>query len=575
MQDILKVGRSDSIYNGHSYLTKVPVMAIVPFIEEYTNPGGSVVDIFAGSGMTAVAAKMTGRNAIVSDISKLGKHIGTGYLSNVAPEDFLHEAQRIFRESKDSVGHVYHTVRESDKATLPFAKTIWSFVYECSQCQSELNYYHLLEANNWNSKDLTCPHCQHEFLKKGATFVRHEPVVVSLPGESGRQIEQELSTFDYNKIASAENSDIFEHFPSVDIPEDREMYKRSALKKWDLTSTNKFFSHRNAIVLYDLWQRFEAVDNANLRQKLKFAFTAILPRASKRYQWSKKAPLNAAIQNYYIAPVFYEWNVYELIERKVNALIKADNQIADYLVESEENVNQTYVTASADNLEHLEDNSIDLVFTDPPFGSNIFYADMNLFHEAWLGEYTDNTFEAVMRTTGKAKVESKENYQRILTGAFSEARRVLKDGGHLSIVFGNSQGSIWSVVQQSIRDAGFTNKPVNITILDKGQRSVKGLNSGTEKIVTLDLIVTVQKQPNERTSQEVELNSDIHKLIEDTISNIQFNESLTASHVYLDVLRNAMYNHVNIADIDLGHIVEIINKHGYIIDKVEGTLRRR
>lgn len=574
MRDILKVGRSDAIYNGHSYLTKVPVMAIVPFIEEYTNVGDTVVDIFAGSGMTAVAAKMTGRNAIVSDISKLGKHIGTGYLSSVTPEQFETESLRILNESKEAVGHFYDTIRHQDGSIVTLEKTIWSFVYQCKHCHAELNYYKLLESNNWSPKELTCLTCNKDFEKKGALFIRDEPVIVSLKGKAGRQIEQSLSDFDHNKINLAENSGIFDIFPSVDIPEDREMYKRSALKKWNLTSTNKFFCHRNAIVLNDLWQRFEAIEDEHLRQKLKFAFTAILPRSSKRYQWSVKAPLNAAIQNYYIAPVFYEWNVYKLIERKITALIKADQQILDYQKGQTVRTEQRYVTASADNLTHLEDNSVDLIFTDPPFGSNIFYADMNLFHEAWLGEYTDNTSEAVMRTTGKDKESSKEHYQKILTGAFSEARRVLRDDGHLSVVFGNSLGEIWSVVQQALRDAGFTNKPVGISILDKGQRSVKGLNSGKEKVVTLDLIVTVKKQNSNVISDKFNLECNSHGFIEDTIENIEFNENITASHVYLDVLRNAMYEGLNIADIDLADIVDVIHKKGYKIDEAKGTLKR-
>ncbi|MBL4830044.1 MAG: hypothetical protein JKY55_09210 [Aliivibrio sp.] len=547
-------------------------MAIVPFIEEYTQPNDTVIDIFAGSGMTAVAAKMTGRNAIVSDISRLGKHIGTGYLSSVRPEEFEAEIHRIFDESKAAVGHYYHTFREEDETQVSLGKTIWSFVYECEHCQQELNYYHALQANNWDSKNLKCLSCKHPFVKKGAKFLRDEPVVVSMKGVKGKLIEQNLTHIDHEKIANAEISDIFEHFPSVDIPEDREMYKRSALKKWNLTSTHKFFSHRNAIVLYDLWQRFELVKDESLKQKLKFAFTAILPRASKRYQWSKKSPLNAAIQNYYIAPVFYEWNVYALIERKVNALIKADRQITDYLGKNITNTQQQYITASADNLAHLRDNSVNLVFTDPPFGSNIFYADMNLFHEVWLGEYTDNTSEAVMRTTGKNKVKSKENYQNILTGAFREVRRVLKDNGHLSVVFGNSQGSIWAVVQQALRDAGFTSKPVNITILDKGQRSVKGLNSGTEKVVTLDLIVTVQKVAEESSDTTFELRNDSLGIIESTIDNITFNEEITASHIYLDILRNAMYEGVTIAEINLGDITQIIHSKGYKIDPDTGKL---
>ena len=44
-----------------------------------------------------------------------------------------------------------------------------------------------------------------------------------------------------------------------------------------------------------------------------------------------------------------------------------------------------------------------------------------------------------------------------------------------------------------MRDAAFKASPVHVAILDNGQRSVKGLNSGSEDVVTVDLIVTVQK----------------------------------------------------------------------------------
>ena len=63
----------------------------------------------------------------------------------------------------------------------------------------------------------------------------------------------------------------------------------------------------------------------------------------------------------------------------------------------------------------------------------------------------------------------------------------------MSVVFGNSSGSIWGLVQRALREAGFKAAPVHVAILDKGQRSVKGLNSGSEGVVTVDLILTVQK----------------------------------------------------------------------------------
>lgn len=59
----VSVKRSDPVYMAHAYLTKVPVAGIVPFIEAFTNEGDIVLDPFAGSGMTGVAALITGRRA--------------------------------------------------------------------------------------------------------------------------------------------------------------------------------------------------------------------------------------------------------------------------------------------------------------------------------------------------------------------------------------------------------------------------------------------------------------------------------------------------------------------------------
>lgn len=571
LNDLLAVSRSDAVYNAHSYLTKVPVDAIIPFIEEYTEPGDLVVDMFAGSGMTAVASKMCNRKAIVSDISALGKHIGTGYLSNVDESELRLTVNNLVSESKAHIGKYYLTKRQSDESIIEFGKTIWTFIYECSNCKSEINFYSQLKEANWNTKNIECVCCRAAFSKRGAKFIRDEAVVVSLDGENGRQTEQPISDFDLNLIESANSTNVFNEIPNVRIGEEREMYKRSALEKWNLTETKNFFTSRNAIVLLDLWERINAIENEQLRQKLRFTFTAILPRASKRYQWSYKAPLNAAIQNYYIAPVFYEWNVYDLFTRKMNAIIKSDAFIQQRM-SPDSSQTQAYVTASADNLEHLESESVDFIFTDPPFGSNIFYSDMNLFHEAWLGDFTDSKNEAVMKTTGKGKERSKSDYQEILTGAFREAYRVLRQGKCMAVVFGNSQGSIWSVVQQSLFNSGFDTRPEKILILDKGQRSVKGLNSGTEKVATLDLVVVVRKSEVHKVEQTLTQISDIKPLIAKVFEDVGIKAGLTASHLYLSVLKEAMHEGLCIANIDLGDILAEVYARGFSINSMSGKL---
>ena len=68
-------GRSGAVYNAHSYHTKVPFEAIVPFIEHYTQPGEVIFDGFCGSGMAGVAAQYSKRHSIICDLSPLATFV--------------------------------------------------------------------------------------------------------------------------------------------------------------------------------------------------------------------------------------------------------------------------------------------------------------------------------------------------------------------------------------------------------------------------------------------------------------------------------------------------------------------
>ena len=286
--------------------------------------------------------------------------------------------------------------------------------------------------------------------------------------------------------------------------------------------------------------------------------------------------MNAQNQTYYIAPVYYEWNVFELFGRKIEAALRADEVLYDGspLFKNQTGNTVTYSLASADNLSHLKDASVDYVFTDPPFGSNIFYSDMSLFHEAWLGEVTDPVSEAVVYTTGTRKNGSVERYKKILQSAFAEAFRVLKPGRYMSVVFGNSRGSIWGLVQKALREAGFKASPVHVAILDKGQRSVKGLNSGSEGVVTVDLILTIQK-PSEAEQADAAhylSNGDTNRLIQSAVRELAIEDIRSPSHVYARVLKKAIQEHLVLDDLHLGDVLIALRNSGFTVDRKTGLL---
>lgn len=563
--------RTDPIYNCHGYLTKVPVAAIEPFIETFTHPGETIADFFAGSGMTGLAAVRLGRKALLSDISVLGRHIATGYSTSVSPTRFQVVADEVVQAARTAVGQLYTTIRDGDGAVTDIVRTVWSFVYVCPSCQTELIYYLHVSKGDLPEK---CANCSTSFVRRSWARRADIPVEVVVRSIEGRLNDQPVSDFDRAMIRTASEDPRMKRVPSALIGEEREMFSRSGLGKAGLLRTSDFFSARNAIALVELWTAINSVEDRAVCQKLRFAFTAILPRASRRYQWSAKRPLNAQNQTYYIAPVYYEWNVFELFRRKVEAAVRSDEFLFQEapLLQAHSELGLQYVLASADRLSHLGSASVDYVFTDPPFGSNIFYSDMNLFHEAWLGEVTDHSSEAVVHTTGKRKKGASERYEILLRSAFAEAFRILKPGRYMSVVFGNSSGRIWGLVQRAIREAGFKAAPVHVAILDKGQRSVKGLNSGSESVVTVDLILTVQKPLRaENTAEAHELqNGDTQRLITEAIN--ESGDLRNPSHLYARILRKAIREHYILDELHLTDVLVALRNAGYVTDHKTGLL---
>lgn len=565
-QDIF-VKRSDPVYMAHAYLTKVPLAAIVPFIAAFTQPGDVVADPFAGSGMTGVAAAILGRRARLSDISVLGKHIGRNYVNMVDRDQLKKAAHEVVKDAARSVGDVYLTTCNAchnDRAIL--SKATWSVVVRCLSCSSDVNYYLSLEAAGWHKGKMICPSCGVGISSK-APRVNEERVLDSIECIC-QSVQRDQSPMPLQVSPNLEGLT----WPDVEIPSDRQMYQASALGKHGLTTVASFYSVRNLAVLAALRGSIAKVDDENLRGKLMFAFTAILTRASKRYQWSHKRPLNAANANYYIAPVFYEWNVYHLFLRKVEAASRSDEWIkAEYsrmngkkLLE----LDVTYELASAECLP-LADDSVDYVFTDPPFGSNLFYADMALFQEGWLGEFTDHTLEAVI-DRGANKKRDGSRYEQLLSTALSECRRVVRPGGYITMVFGNSTGSIWAIVQRAIRNAGLVIDPGGVSILNKGQRSVKGLASGFENVATLDLIISMRERRDGDPSDEhvpdfAEIEAAVSSIIADQRGD-------SPSHLYLELLRQGIALGWDLSCLDLRLITEAVRDRGLNVDPSSGKL---
>ena len=132
------------------------------------------------------------------------------------------------------------------------------------------------------------------------------------------------------------------------------------------------------------------------------------------------------------------------------------------------------------------------MFTDPPFGANLFYGDCNVVWEAWLGDVTDTSAEIVVNRSLPPSAGGKtlDDYEKLLTQAFNEIRRVLSPGARASVVFHNADDKVWSALLSATDRAGLAQ--TDVSLLDKVQRSMKGYKgrSGAELVPFYDLVIT-------------------------------------------------------------------------------------
>src|SRR5699024_4918623 len=161
---------------------------------------------------------------------------------------------------------------------------------------------------------------------------------------------------------------------------------------------------------------------------------------------------------YYVPSLWTENVALKLLRHKMRDFCK---------VKYAKSFNCLISTGSSTKLK-MENECIDYIFVDPPFGSNLMYSELNYIWEGWLEVFTNFEKEAIInRTQRKRNLE----YVDLLTECFNEFYRVLKQGRWITIQFSNSQSSIWNAIQEAIQRAGFV--IANVSALDKKQGSFK------------------------------------------------------------------------------------------------------
>ena len=138
----ISAGKNTYTYDAHTYHTKVPPQGIAELIRHYLPSGGLVLDPFAGSGMTGVAARVVGADCFLNELSPAACFIASRFASSaVLPAEFEAAVQAVLDETKAIRKSLYSTqCRECGKQA-ELLYVVWSYRVLCNRCGREFQLW--------------------------------------------------------------------------------------------------------------------------------------------------------------------------------------------------------------------------------------------------------------------------------------------------------------------------------------------------------------------------------------------------------------------------------------------------
>ena len=314
--------KNHPVYNAHNYHTKVPHQAIMRYLMYYTQPGDIILDSFAGTGMTGVAANYCEspdreeqlaiindfrsaknkiqewgqRNVIQGDLSPIASFIAHNHTNKSLLRKFPEVAEKIFEEVKEKYNHLYTT--NDSEGTGEIVYTIWSENLICPNCNAVFNYWEeAVPEMGKVLKEFHCPSCNtilkksnggNKSTKKADKFFNTaidentgeiiqkyslKPVLINYL-INGKRKWKRPDKEDLKIIEECENSEILKETPAFRMPNGDEARRND---KFGFMHTNDFYTKRNLIIINEFYVKINEY-NGGLKNYLLKWFTSSLNR---------------------------------------------------------------------------------------------------------------------------------------------------------------------------------------------------------------------------------------------------------------------------------------------------------
>jgi adenine-specific DNA methylase len=434
IENPLQETKREAMYQMHRYYARKPSNIVRSYIERYTSPNEVVLDSFSGSGVTGIEAIRLRRNAYAIDLNPISSFISQTTADVVKRNELEDAFTRVEEECKDKIEALYATKCPRTGVRVVPTHLIWSSPKGEPEKASIVKVWYNLDG---------------EKVERAPTVEEQEQADRTLERLDGIWVPRTPLSYGDAKFVKA---GIFDSVDQLHCP-------------------------RALVGLGLIHKAINVEIEPALRRCLMLALTASLQQTSRLVivignRGSKGGDKGSSIRSaevgswgrpsYWYPEKHFEVNVWNTFENRFKKVLRGKSKSGEALrstrvqVESNQYIDDTptlrLYTTSATDLSMLEDESIDYIFNDPPYGGAIQYIELGTLWTAWLGEEVDATQEITINPRqGKGASE----FESMIHDAFCEAHRVLKPGRWMHVTFHSKHFDIWSAILRAIVRAGF------------------------------------------------------------------------------------------------------------------------
>ncbi len=290
----------------------------------------------------------------------------------------------------------------------------------------------------------------------------------------------------------------------------------------DVTVVQDLFSKKQLAQLGFLKHLIIKETNNTVRKSLLLAFSSTINKINLTYHgstYTKETAGDSSPMRYYryrIAPKGVDLDLMKTYEKKISAILNAKREIASKI--NAETINQLQIIrGTATDLSFLKKESVDYIYTDPPYGKKIPYLDLSVMWNAWLDlpvTEQDYSLEAI---EGGEHAKSKAEYNALIAASIEEMYRVLKFDRWMSFVFAHKDPEFWHLIIDTAERCGF--EYAGAVAQKNGQTSFKK-RQNPFTVLSGQLIIHFRKVRKPKYILKASLGMDTGEIVMQTIEGV-------------------------------------------------------